>query len=146
MSGAGDDDVSAELARTRAERDALAGKLDRRAKRAAQGGRLRTVFVGFLVALSILFIPLTATVTWAHQTVLNTDRYVATVGPIASDPAVVDALATKITDQIYTAIDPEQKITEALNAIPNAPKALDALAGPLANGIKGRVDTGSRRR
>ena len=142
VSGAGDDDVTAELARTRAERDALAGKLDRRAKRAVQGGRLRTVFVGFLVALSILFIPLTATVTWAHQTVLNTDRYVATVGPIASDPAVVDSLAAKITDQIYTAIDPEQKITEALNAIPNAPKALDALAGPLANGIKGRVDTG----
>ena len=62
VSGAGDDDVTAELARTRAERDALAGKLDRRAKRAVQGGRLRTVFVGFLVALSILFIPLTATV------------------------------------------------------------------------------------
>ena len=66
-----DADQQAELGRVRAERDTLAAKVDRRAVRARQGGRLRRAFVGLLVVLSIVLIPLTAAVTWAHQTVFN---------------------------------------------------------------------------
>src|SRR5512135_3054124 len=133
-----DADRRAELARLRAERDALAAKLDRRAVRTRQGGRLRRAFVGLLVVLSIVLIPLTAAVTWAHQTVFNTDRYVSTVGPLAQDPVVVRAVSAKITDEIYAAVDPQQKITQALQQIPNVPpKITTALAGPIANGMKG---------
>src|SRR5512143_3096452 len=131
-----DADLQAELARVRAQRDALAAQLDRRAVRTRQGGRVRQVVVGLLVVLSIVFIPLTAAVTWAHQTVFNTDRYVSTVGPLAQDPAVVRAVSAKITDEVYAAVDPQQKITQVLRQIPNAPTAVSALAGPIANGMK----------
>src|SRR5512142_1100284 len=133
-----DADQQAELGRVRAERDTLAAKVDRRAVRTRQGGWLRRAFVGLLVVLSIVLIPLTAAVTWAHQTVFNTDRYVATVGPLAKDPAVISAVSAKITDEIYNAVDPQTKITEALQQIPNVPpKITTALAGPIANGMKG---------
>src|SRR5512135_3135970 len=133
-----DADLGAELARVRAEQDALAAQLDRRARRTAQGGRVRQVLVGLLVALPIVLIPLTAAVTWAHQTVFNTDRYVSTVGPLAQDPAVIGAVSAKITDEVYAAVDPQQKITQALQQIPNVPtKITTALAGPIANEMKG---------
>ena len=104
-----------QLEQAQAERDALAAKLDRRAERKAQGSRIRQLFVLFLVALSIVLIPLTATVTWAHQTVFNTDRWEQTVGPIAQDPVVISAVSARITDEIYNAVDPEQKISRCLD-------------------------------
>ena len=78
--------TQAELDRLRAERDALAAKLDRRAERKARGGRIRGAVVLVMVALTIVLIPLTATVTWAHQTIFNTTRWEQTVGPLASGP------------------------------------------------------------
>jgi len=130
-----------QLAQLQAERDALSAKLDRRARRKAQGSRIRKLFVLLLVALSIVFIPLTATVTWAHQTVFNTNRWEQTVGPIVQDPAVISAVSTKITDEIYNAVDPEQKISQALSElhqqVPKVPSAITALAGPIASGMKG---------
>jgi hypothetical protein len=136
-----DAEAETELARLRAERDALAAKLDRRAKRKAQGGRIRRAFVVVLVALTIVLIPLTATVTWAHQVIFNTNRWEQTVGPLASDPAIINAASTRIVDQIYTAVDPEQKISEALTAlqqeVPKVPSAITALAGPIASGMQG---------
>ena len=131
----------AELDRVRAERDALAAKLDRRAERKARGGRIRGAVVLVMVALTIVLIPLTATVTWAHQTVFNTTRWEQTVGPLGSDPAIINAASNKIVDEIYTAVDPQQKITEALTAlqqqVPKVPSAVTALAGPIASGMKG---------
>ena len=62
----GAEDTRAELDRVRAERDAVAAKLDRRAERKARGGRIRGAVVLVMVALTIVLIPLTATVTWAH--------------------------------------------------------------------------------
>jgi hypothetical protein len=127
-----------------AERDALTVKLDRRARRKAQGSRIRKLVVLLLVALSIVLIPLTATVVWAHQTVFNTNRWEQTVGPIAKDPVVINAVSVRITDEIYNAVDPQAKITDALTAlhdqVPKVPSAITALAGPIANGMKGFVN------
>ena len=137
-------ELKLQLEQAQAERDALAAKLDRRAERKARGGRIRRLFVLFLVALSIVLIPLTATVTWAHQTVFNTDRWEQTVGPLAQDPVVISAVSARITDEIYNAVDPEQKISDALTAlhdqVPKVPTAITALAGPIANGMKGFVN------
>jgi hypothetical protein len=139
-------DVAAELAEVRAERDALAAKLDRRERRQAEGGRFRKVFVGLLVGLSIVLIPVTTTITWAHQTVLNTGRWVSTVGPIAQDPRVIAAVSAKVTDEIYAAVDPQRQIGNALTQlqqqVPKVPAAITALAGPIANGMKGVLSTG----
>ena len=135
--------TQAELDRLRAERDALSVKLDRRAERKARGGRIRRAVVLVMVALTIVLIPLTATVTWAHQTLFNTTRWEQTVGPLASDPAIINAASNKIVNQIYTSVDPEAKISDALTAlqqqVPKLPSAVTALAGPIADGMKGFI-------
>jgi len=85
-----------ELPRLRAERDELAARLDKRSRRQARGGAARRIVVGLLVLLTALSIPIAATLAWAHRTVLNTDRYLATVAPLASNPTVTTALALPV--------------------------------------------------
>jgi hypothetical protein len=93
------------------------------------GGRWRHLFVGLLVVLFAILLPITVTATWAHRTLLNTDQYVSTIGPIASDPAVTAALTTKVSNEIYDAIDVQTVISDAL-----PPKA-HFLAGPISGGV-----------
>ena len=64
---------------------------------------------------------------------LNTDAYVNTVAPIATDPAVTATLARIATNQLFAALDPQAKIADAL-----PPKAA-FLAGPITNGVKGFI-------
>jgi hypothetical protein len=86
-----------------------------------------------LVFLVALLIPITATVTWVHRTVVNTDTYVSTVGPVINDPAVQSTLARVATNQLFTALDPQPAIADAL------PPRAAFLAGPITNGVKGFV-------
>ena len=89
-----------------------------------------------LVAVFAVLLPVTITATWAHRTVVNTDAYVATVGPIVADPAVQAAVSREVTNEMYATLNPQQVIADAL-----PPKAA-ALAGPLSNGVKGYLQQG----
>lgn len=124
-----------EVASLRAERDAAVDALQESKKRTTRGGPARRTVVAVLVVLFAILIPVTLTATWAHQTVLNTDRYVATVTPIAADPAVTAALSRQITNQLYLTLDPQAQIANAL------PAQLDFLAGPIANAARGNVQS-----
>jgi hypothetical protein len=126
-------DSETELAQVRAERDEALAKLDTRERRRQIGGAARRITVIVLVVLAAILIPVTATVTWAHRTVVNTDSYVSTVGPIVSDPAVTSALARVATDELFTALNPQQRIEAAL------PPRATFLAGPITNGVKGFI-------
>lgn len=132
-SPAAQQDVNDELARLTAERDAAVAKLDKRRRREITGGRIRRGVVGLLVFLFALLVPITATLGWVRYTVINTDHYVSTVGPIVSDPAVTAAISNTVTNQLYASLDPQAKIADAL-----PPKAA-FLAAPIANGVKGYV-------
>ena len=59
-------------------------------------------------------------------TVYNTDRYLAVVGPLASDPAVQEALARQLTQAVFTAVDVQTKVRAAIAE--RAPK-LEFIAG-----------------
>jgi len=95
--------------------------------------RTRRVVAGLLVVLFTLLLPLTVAAGWAHRTVLDTDTYVSTVAPIASDPAVLAAVSREVTNQLYDALDPQSVIADAL-----PPKAA-FLAGPIATAAKSQV-------
>jgi hypothetical protein len=119
-----------EIVRLRAERDTLAAQLDRRGERHARGQFARRLLAAFLVLLFALLLPLATTLAWTHRTVFNTDRYVATVAPLASNPTITTAVGKQLTDQIYAALDPQPAIKAAL-----PPKAA-FLAGPVAGQVK----------
>src|SRR4051812_39473133 len=98
------------------------------------GGTGRRITVGALVLLFAVLLPLTVIVTWVHRTVLNTDQYVKTTQSIATDPAVTAALSREITDELYTALNPQAVVASAL------PPRAAFLAGPIANGARGYVE------
>jgi len=78
--------------------------------------RWRRILVGFLVVLGCVLAPLSVLSVWMKSTVLNTDNYVSTVAPLASDPDVQQALANRITNAIVQNTDVESKIADALPA------------------------------
>src|SRR5262245_34628439 len=126
-----------EAARLRAERDTAVAALHKQGRRRlARRSRARRVLTVVLVALFAILLPVTITATWAHRTVVNTDAYIATVGPVVADPAVQAAVSREVTDEIYATLNPQQVIA---NALP--PKAAP-LAGPLSNGVKGYLQQG----
>jgi hypothetical protein len=84
-----------------------------------------------LVVLFAILLPVTIIATWAHRTVVNTDAYIATVGPIASSPAVRAVVSREVTNEVYAALDPPKIIASVL-----PPKAAK-LAAPLSSGVRG---------
>jgi hypothetical protein len=96
-----------------------------------------------LIGLGVLCAPLSVVAVWANSQVTDTDRYVETVAPLASDPAIQAAVTTQITNQIFTYLDVDGITRETLaalsrsDAVPPAVAArLDALAVPIANGVR----------
>jgi hypothetical protein len=92
----------------------------------------RRITTGVAVALAIvLFLVATAGI-WAKRTVLSADRVVAAVDRAAEDPAVIDGLSTRITNEIVALVD--------INAIVQSvmPDGLDRL-GPIIEAAVTRV-------
>ena len=127
------EELTLELARAEAERDAAVAALDQRGRRERRRARARRIVVGVLVVLFAILLPVTYVVTWAHRVVLTTSGFEKTVVPIGTDPAVTSAAAVAITNQIFTSLNPQQTVA---NALP--PKAA-FLAGPVTNAAKGYV-------
>ena len=86
-----------------------------------------------LVAVSCLLVLLSATVVWAHRTLLDTGTFVGTVGPVFKDPAVASAVAARATDELFTELNLQARLRDAL-----PPKASFA-AVPITNATKGYV-------
>ena len=145
------DDERAELERLRAEVVTLrtqaghteaASREDAVTTRAARQ-RWRTIIATLLIVLGCVLAPLAGVAVWARNQVTNTDRYIATVGPLASDPAIQSAIADQITRQVFTYLDVQGLTTQAIDAVaqggnlpPRVADQLQALSTPIANGIQ----------
>jgi len=126
-----------EVARLRAEKEKTTPG-DRR-------GWWRPVVAGLLVAVAALLAPLSVLSTWASGQIQDTDRYLATVAPLANDPDVQAAIVARVEEVIYSYLDLDAAVDEVVQALegqglpPRAAATLGALAGPLATGIRGFV-------
>jgi hypothetical protein len=69
-----------------------------------------------LLVVGCLLAPLALVATWARNEVLDTNRYVATVSPLAADPAIQNAVATIITTKIFTGTNVQSTIQDVLPA------------------------------
>ena len=123
-----------DVAQLQAERDALRAELDRVRTRRAWAAGLRSVGVTVLVVLACLSLTVATVAVWANRTLLNTDGWVATVGPLAGDPTITAALQPRITDEVFTLIPAQDALTEAL------PDQVAFLAVPLSSAIRSFVD------
>jgi hypothetical protein len=114
-------------------------------RRRASRRRWRTVVATLLIALASALAPLAVVAVWADKTVTDSDRYVETVAPLIDDPAIQSALADKITAEVFKYVDVEAVTKETFDAIaarglpPRIAAQLDALTGPIVNGVQGFV-------
>ena len=130
------EELEAEVERLKAERQELEARVETLEDKPVKRRRLRRVLTPILVALSIVVFTVTVPAAWGARTVLNTDRYVATVAPLASDPAVQASIASKVTDQVFLALNVEQTLSDVLASIG---ERATVLAAPLTAAMKGFV-------
>ena len=109
--------------------------------------RWRTIVAVVLIVLGCVLAPLAGVAVWARNQVTNTDRYVRTVAPLATDPAIQSAVADQITAQVFTYLDVQGLTNQAVDALaaqgvrPLVADRLRGFAGPLTDGIQSFVRT-----
>jgi hypothetical protein len=89
---------------------------------------------GFLIVLSCVLVPVSVLAVWVRNQLLNTDRYVENVKPLASNPVIIDTTATNLTNLLFDNVDVQQIAEDSL------PARAKFLAGPLAAGVRDAVD------
>ncbi|NUR72141.1 MAG: hypothetical protein HOU81_15100 [Hamadaea sp.] len=94
-----------------------------------------------LLVISSLLVVASVTARFARSELLNTDRYVETVAPLASDPGVQQAITTRVTDAVMASADLPALIQQLAEAtgIKAAPQAATLAAPAITNWIQGQV-------
>src|ERR1700721_2323059 len=82
-------------------------------KQGPRAPRTRRITSWVLVVLASLLIPISVISVWAIRTVTNTDQYVATMAPLARNGVIVDHLASKATDELFSTHIVQDKVTAA---------------------------------
>lgn len=99
-------------------------------RRVARRVRVRSTISGLLLVLGCGLAVLSLVAVWLRATLLDTDRYVSTVAPIAANPAVQDAVAVKLENAIYSRVDFTSLARDVL------PERADVLAPAIETGAK----------
>ncbi len=66
---------------------------------------MRRTFVAVLVIAASALAPLAITAYWLKGTLFDTHQYVVTVTPLSSNPAIDDAVASRVTDALLQNVD-----------------------------------------
>lgn len=106
---------------------------------------VRSTAAVLLIILGVLLAPVAVVAHWAQQELTDTDRYVATIGPLASDPTVQSAVSNRLTAIVMEQLDVPTLVHDALTALnspdlpPTVGLALGAAEQPLTEGIESFV-------
>jgi hypothetical protein len=122
-----------DVAKLRDEVESLRAANARLGKRVARRLRLRRAALVLLLVLGCGLAAMSAIAIWTRATVLDTDRYVSTMAPIARSPAVQETVADKLDTAITSKVDFEALARQVL------PEQADLLAPAIENGLESRI-------
>ena len=107
----------------------------------AHGARWVGAIVLLLVS-ALLFLTSVVAV-YARSELLNTDRYVETVAPLARDPAIQDAITNRLSDAVIQKLDLAGLTQQVVASLEQrgAPKVLNTLVAPAVNGLTSFITT-----
>ena len=94
----------------------------------------RRILAWVLLVLSCILVPLSVAAVWTRSELLDTDRYVQTVAPLARNAEIQQAVATRLSTLLFENVDVEELATDAL------PSQAAFLAGPLESALREFVD------
>jgi LPXTG-motif cell wall-anchored protein len=99
-------------------------------------GIARSAGISIILILSVICLVLTPVVIWGRNLVLNTDRYVQTMEPLASDPGVQNTVIAAVDAQFQDRIDLKSVLDPVL-----PPRAAQVLVPPLQSAANSLVNT-----
>ena len=121
--------LRAEVARLQRERDDTR-QAPPRPSGPRHPGLARRIVAIVLVVLTAVLAFAAVPAMYLRSEVLDTDHYVATVAPLASDPAIQAEIADKVTQQITDSVDFETITRDALNELSKtAPRVAAVITG-----------------
>ncbi|MBL1103491.1 hypothetical protein JK361_02540 [Streptomyces sp. 5-8] len=98
---------------------------------------VRSFVAAVLIVVGCLLAPLSVVAAWAADELGDTDRYVATVAPLASNPDVQNAVANRATDALMSHIDLPALLADV--APQDRPRLQQALGGRLGDALENAV-------
>lgn len=123
------DDLQAEVERLRAENQRL-----------MHGGGAsafwRNMLAGLSIFLGVVLVSAAISAVWLNRTIMDEDRWVQTMAPLAQDAGIQDYVATKATDSLFAAVDIHAYVAKALQPLP---PAVQGLATPITGAVQGFV-------
>ncbi|MHB9758076.1 hypothetical protein ACYBSK_27165 [Streptomyces sp. BYX5S] len=110
------------------------------AERAPRRHRGRSFLAVVLIVIGCVLAPLGIVASWAADQVGDTDRYVDTVAPLASDPDIQKAVANRATDAVMQRIDLQALLSEVdTDDRPLVEKSLGKLGDSLEGAVRSFV-------
>ncbi len=112
---------------------------------ARRGPRWRTALSVVLIVVATLLAPVAVVSTWVRLELTSTDAFVSTLSPLASDPAIQQLVADRVTDAVEGQVDIDALTDQAFGAVanldvpPRAKLALRQLSAPAAAGIRSMI-------
>ena len=86
-----------------------------------------------LVIITSLFVLVASVAVWGKRTLFDTSRFTAVVASVVSDPAVTNAMANRLTDSVFDAVQDSGVIAD------NTPQQLQPLLPVLRGALRGVV-------
>ncbi len=100
---------------------------------------VRSVAALLVFVIAVLLTPVALVGHWGHRTVIDTTRYLETVGPLAANAEVQEAVSTAVTKAITSQVDTQELVGGLLGNIVKNPAIEEKLSGPIAAGINGLI-------
>ncbi|KUM98461.1 aromatic ring-opening dioxygenase LigA [Streptomyces cellostaticus] len=103
------------------------------------------------MVLTCILVPVALLATWVHDIALDTDRYVSTVSPLASDPAIQDAAVHRITEAVGAKVNGPQAAADIADWLqsqglpPRAAGAVKALGPQIDSAVDQAVTRAATR-
>jgi hypothetical protein len=144
---AGEEDEHAELQRLRAEvADLRTEQAQAGGKRHRRPGSWRAPVSALLIVLGCILAPVSVLGVWGANQVGNTDRFVANMSPLITQPPIQQALSAKITAQITSRLDVKavtnQAAAQASAAhLPRIATLLHTFSGQIASAVNSGIST-----
>ncbi|MFI8303881.1 hypothetical protein ACIF80_10555 [Streptomyces sp. NPDC085927] len=108
--------------------------------------RTRLACSSVLLLSALLLAPLAVVAAWVQDTVSDTDRYVETVAPLASEPSVQETVTDRLTNRVVAQVD-VRAVTDSLadilrdaGAPPRVVNGAESLEAPLHEAVRSVVE------
>lgn len=103
-------------------------------------GRVRSISALLLLVVAIVLTTPASVAYWGHRTITDAQRYLATIGPLGSDPAVHEAIITKVVSVLESQVDVAAIVDDVFAGIITDDARRARLAGAIAGGLTGLVE------